>query len=180
MRKCIYSDAKAAGLSPAAPYRHFEHGIPELLAVVAERGFTDLVAWLDKAAPPSTYSDPRERIIEMALAYIRFGVERPDLYRALFSAQLAGPLEFHERLWETGEISFSSRKAYQSLAAAKRNAFEVLISPLRDAQARGVLKKGNVEEFGLALLIGLASGAYSSIFIAAPALVIFSVTPLPW
>ena len=56
----LRSAAKAAGLSPAAPYRHFEHGVPELLAVVAERGFSDLVAWLDKAAPPSSYSDPRE------------------------------------------------------------------------------------------------------------------------
>jgi len=32
----LRSAAKAAGLSPAAPYRHFEHGVPELLAVVAE------------------------------------------------------------------------------------------------------------------------------------------------
>ena len=63
-------------------------------------------------------------IIEVGLAYVRFGVERPDLYRALFSSQLAGPLEFREKLWEAGEISYSSRKAYESLAAVKQIAFK--------------------------------------------------------
>lgn len=146
----IRSAAKAAGLSPAAPYRHFEHGAPELLAVIAESGFRDMIVELQRASE-SSKSSGRERIIDVALAYIRFGVERPDLYRALFSSQLAEPLELHEKLWESGEISFSSRKAYESLAATKQLAFEALIAPLRDAQREGALKKGDVEEFGLAL-----------------------------
>ena len=147
----LRSAAKAAGLSPAAPYRHFEHGAPELMAVVAESGFRDLIADLQKAGRPRESLDPREKIIDVALAYIRFGVERPDIYRALFSAQLARPLEFHEQLWETGEISFSSRKTYENLAATKNVAFQALVDPLREAQKSGVLKEGNVEEFGLAL-----------------------------
>ena len=145
----LRSAAKAAGLSPAAPYRHFEHGAPELLAVVAESGFNDMITELERAAQGS--SSPRERIIEVSLAYVRFGVDRPDLYRALFSSQLAEPLEMHEKLWESGEISFSSRKTYESLAGVKQRAFEALITPLRDAQQKGALKKGDVEEFGLAL-----------------------------
>jgi AcrR family transcriptional regulator len=147
----LRSAAKAAGLSPAAPYRHFEHGAPELLAVVAESGFRDMILDLQKAARTSESADAREKIIEVALAYIRFGVERPDIYRALFSAQLAKPLEFHEQLWETGEISFSSRKTYENLAATKNVAFQTLVDPLRDAQKKGALKEGDVEEFGLAL-----------------------------
>src|SRR5437868_8055325 len=87
----LRSAAKAAGLSPAAPYRHFEHGAPELLAVVAESGFKDMIAELDRAGH-SESSSPRERIIDVSLAYVRFGVDRPDLYRALFSSQLAEPL----------------------------------------------------------------------------------------
>lgn len=146
----LRSAAKAAGLSPAAPYRHFEHGAPELLAVVAETGFRDLIAELAKTFQGQA-SDPREEIIEVALAYVRFGVERPDLYRALFSPQLAKPLEFREQLWETGEISFSSRKTYESLATVKESAFQSLLGPLRYAQTKGALKEGNVEEFGLAL-----------------------------
>jgi len=147
----LRSAAKAAGLSPAAPYRHFEHGAPELMAVVAESGFRDLIADLEKAARTSESTEAREKIIDVALAYIRFGVERPDIYRALFSAQLAKPLEFHEQLWETGEISFSSRKTYENLAATKNVAFQALVDPLRDAQRKGALREGNVEEFGLAL-----------------------------
>ena len=148
----LRSAAKAAGLSPAAPYRHFEHGVPELLAVVAESGFREMIAELERAgAESSGSSGTRERIIEVGLAYVRFGVERPDLYRALFSSQLAGPLEFREKLWEAGEISYSSRKAYESLAAVKQLAFEALSAPLRRAQEKGALKKGNLEDFGLAL-----------------------------
>jgi AcrR family transcriptional regulator len=145
----LRSAAKAAGLSPAAPYRHFEHGVPELLAVVAESGFREMIEELERAASQS--SDPRERIIEVGLAYVRFGVERPDLYRALFSSQLAGPLEFREKLWEAGEISYSSRKAYESLAAVKQIAFEALAAPLRYAQEKGAVRKGNLEDFALAL-----------------------------
>jgi len=148
----LRSAAKAAGLSPAAPYRHFEHGVPELLAVVAESGFREMIAELERAgAESSGSSGTRERIIEVGLAYVRFGVERPDLYRALFSSQLAGPLEFREKLWEAGEISYSSRKAYESLAAVKQLAFEALSAPLRHAQGKGALKKGELEDFGLAL-----------------------------
>jgi len=145
----LRSAAKAAGLSPAAPYRHFEHGVPELLAVVAESGFREMITELERAQPET--SNPRERIIEVGLAYVRFGVERPDLYRALFSSQLAGPLEFREKLWEAGEISYSSRKAYESLAAVKLLAFQSLMVPLRDAQEKGTLKKGDLDDFGLAL-----------------------------
>jgi AcrR family transcriptional regulator len=147
----LRSAAKAGGLSPAAPYRHFEHGVPELLAVVAESGFREMITELGRALAQSRSSDARERIIEVALAYVRFGVERPDLYRALFSSQLAGPLEFREKLWEAGEISYSSRKAYESLAGVKQVAFEALSAPLRDAQEKGALKKGDLEDFGLAL-----------------------------
>src|SRR5437867_1121093 len=140
----LRSAAKAAGLSPAAPYRHFEHGAPELLAVIAESGFKDMIAELQRAAE-SSKSSGSGKIIDVALAYIRFGVERPDLYRALFSSQLAEPLELHEKLWKSGEISYSSRKTYESLAAVKQRTFEALIAPLRDAQAQGALKKGDVE-----------------------------------
>src|SRR5258707_1716809 len=76
----LRSAAKAAGLSPAAPYRHFEHGAPELLAVVAQSGFNDMIAELERAAQASESASARERIIEVSLAYVRFGVDRPDLY----------------------------------------------------------------------------------------------------
>ena len=57
----LRSAAKAAGLSPAAPYRHFEHGAPELLAVVAESGFKDMIAGgtlMKRIADPSEIVGP--------------------------------------------------------------------------------------------------------------------------
>jgi AcrR family transcriptional regulator len=110
-----------------------------------------MIAELQKTLHASESSDPREQIIDVALAYVRFGVERPDLYRALFSAQLAKPLEFREQLWTTGEISFSSRKTYESLASVKEQAFQALVVPLMNARNAGALKDGDLQEFGLAL-----------------------------
>lgn len=144
----LRSAAKAAGLSPAAPYRHFEHGFPEMLAVVAEDGFRELIAALGKAGKSS---DSRERIVEVCLEYLRFGVERPELYRAMFSSQLSRPVELREEMWRVGEISFSSRQSYERLSTVKEEAFAALVRPLADAQADGKLKAGDPAEFGLAL-----------------------------
>lgn len=144
----LRSAAKAAGLSPAAPYRHFEHGFPEMLAVVAQEGFRELIAALDKAG---SAGDQRERIIEVCLEYVRFGVERPELYRAMFSSQLARPVELREEMWRVGEISFSSRQSYEKLSAVKGEAFAALVRPLADAQSGGRLKAGDPQEFGLAV-----------------------------
>jgi len=144
----LRSAARAAGVSPAAPYRHFEHGFPEMLAVVAEDGFRELIAALGKACKSS---DSRERIVEVCLEYVRFGVERPELYRAMFSSQLARPVELREEMWRVGEISFSSRQSYEKLSAVKGEAFAALVRPLAEAQADGKLKAGDPAEFGLAL-----------------------------
>jgi len=144
----LRSAARAAGVSPAAPYRHFEHGFPEMLAVVAEDGFRELIAALGKACKSS---DSRERIVEVCLEYVRFGVERPELYRAMFSSQLARPVELREEMWRVGEISFSSRQSYEKLSAVKGEAFAALVRPLAEAQADGKLTAGDPAEFGLAL-----------------------------
>lgn len=144
----LRSAAKAAGLSPAAPYRHFEHGFPEMLAVVAEDGFRALIEALGKAGKST---DSRERIVEVCLEYVRFGVERPELYRAMFSSLLARPVELREEMWRVGEISFSSRQSYEKLSAVKGEAFAALVHPLAEAQADGRVKAGDPAEFGLAL-----------------------------
>jgi AcrR family transcriptional regulator len=140
--------AKAAGLSPGAPYRHFAHGYPELLATLALEGFEDLVAVLERR---SVKDDPRTTIVNLALAYVRFGVERPDLYRAMFSARLAEPVELHEEMFQKGEISFSSRKVYANLARTKLEAFAQIVTPLKEAQQAGSLRRGDPEDFALAV-----------------------------
>jgi AcrR family transcriptional regulator len=144
----VRAAAKAAGLSSAAPYRHFAHGLPELLAWIAEEGFGELIAEMDRAP---VESDPRGRIVEIGLRYVGFGVQNPDLYRVLFSHRLARPLEFFDEMFQAGEIPHSSSEAYSRLAAVKMTAFEALVKPIREAQTAGVLREGDPEDFGLAL-----------------------------
>jgi len=144
----VRAAAKAAGLSSAAPYRHFAHGLPELLAWIAEEGFGELIAEMERAP---VESDPRGRIVEIGLRYVGFGVQNPDLYRVLFSHRLARPLEFFDEMFQAGEIPYSSSEAYARLAAVKMTAFEVLVGPIAEAQAAGMVKAGDPEDFGLAL-----------------------------
>ena len=72
--------ARRAGVSPAAPYRHFA-GLEDLLQAVAAQGFDELAAALDAAA-----GDPGDRLAAMGRAYVRFARAHPRLYRLMFAA----------------------------------------------------------------------------------------------
>ncbi len=81
LREC----ARRAGVSHAAPYRHFaDKGA--LLWAIAEQGFGWLVEH-GKAAMEGV-DDPRERLDAYAAAYVRFAVTHPVHYRVMFSAEL--------------------------------------------------------------------------------------------
>lgn len=144
----VRAAAKAAGLSSGAPYRHFAHGLPELLAWIAEEGFLELIGAMEKAP---RVSGARERVLEVGLRYVEFGVTNPDLYRVLFSHRLARPLEFFDVMFQAGEIPHSSSETYRRLADVKLVAFATLVEPLAEAQDAGVLREGAPEDFGLAL-----------------------------
>ena len=74
--------ARRAGVSPAAPYRHF-HDRDELLANVARRGFeafeqTLARAW-DNGRP-----DPMTALDRLGKAYLAFARKEPAYYSAMF------------------------------------------------------------------------------------------------
>ena len=144
----VRAAAKAAGLSSGAPYRHFAHGLPELLAWIAEEGFLELIDAMEREPQAA---DPRERVMEVGLRYVEFGVRNPDLYRVLFSHRLARPLEFFDAMFQAGEIPHSSGETYRRLAEIKLVTFVTLVEPLAEAQDAGVLRDGDPEDFGLAL-----------------------------
>ncbi len=76
--------ARRAGVSAAAPYRHFA-GREELLAEVARQGFEEFTARLNAAfdgGQPSTIS----ALQRIGIAYLRFARERPGLYMAMFES----------------------------------------------------------------------------------------------
>ena len=76
--------ARRAGVSAAAPYRHFADKA-QLLAAVAEEGFIQLHEALSAAGDAA--SDPRNRVIDIGRAYVRWAVTHPDYYQAMFGAE---------------------------------------------------------------------------------------------
>jgi len=75
--------ARAAGVSQAAPYRHFDSK-EALLAAVAAEGFQAMGRAL-AAAPAAEGSDPVQHLRALAVCYIRFVIENPAYYRLIRS-----------------------------------------------------------------------------------------------
>src|SRR5246500_5514477 len=72
--------ARRAGVSPAAPYRHYADR-EALVSAVAGLGYRELAERLVEAHPsPST----PEQLTSVAVAYVQFALERPALFRIMF------------------------------------------------------------------------------------------------
>ncbi len=77
--------ARRAGVSHAAPYRHFPNH-ESLLAELAREGFKELKDEIAAAAAvPGAESD---RVATLGAAYMRFVARRPALTRLMFGSQL--------------------------------------------------------------------------------------------
>ena len=106
--------ARAAGVSPAAPYRHYRDR-DELLIDVARRGFEQFAralahAW-DEGRP-----EPFAAFERLGRAYLEFARAEPAYYSAMFEAGV--PLDAHPELREAGERAFAVlRGAAETLIA---------------------------------------------------------------
>ena len=83
----IAEAARLAGVSPAAPYRHFRDA-ESLLAAIATRGFDRLKERLT-AALASAPTDPIHAATTLGRAYLAFAREEPACYAAMFEARVA-------------------------------------------------------------------------------------------
>ncbi|MEU9735635.1 TetR/AcrR family transcriptional regulator [Streptomyces sp. NPDC048002] len=73
--------ARRAGVSPAAPYRHYTDR-DALVSAVAAEGYRELAQQLAAAHPePST----PDGLAAVAVAYVRFALDHPALFRAMFA-----------------------------------------------------------------------------------------------
>ncbi len=77
--------ARRAGVSHAAPYRHFPNH-EALLAELAIEGFAELRAEIVAAA--AVLGAESDRITKIGAAYMRFVARRPALTRLMFGPQL--------------------------------------------------------------------------------------------
>lgn len=103
--------ARRAGVSPAAPYRHFRDA-EALLAEIALRGFERFTAALAQAWNGGK-PDPLRAFENVGRAYLAFARDEPAFYAAMFETRIAFDL-------------------YPPLAAAAERAFAIL----RDAAER--------------------------------------------
>ena len=94
--------ARAANVSPAAPYRHYRDR-DELLTDVARIGFerfgAALLAGWDHGTP-----DPRSALIRVGRAYLDFARGNPALYTAMFESGI--PIAPQPALHEVAEAAF--------------------------------------------------------------------------
>jgi AcrR family transcriptional regulator len=106
--------ARWAGVSPAAPYRHFRDR-DELLSDVARRGF-DLFEQTLKRAWDEGRPTPSAAFDRLGKAYLEFARAEPAYYSAMFEAGI--PLDTNAELREAGERAFGVlRAATESLVA---------------------------------------------------------------
>jgi AcrR family transcriptional regulator len=106
--------ARWAGVSPAAPYRHYRDR-DELLADVAKRGFEQfeqrlLQAWNDGRP------DPKAAFERLGKAYLAFARAEPAFYSAMFEAGV--PADASPELRAAGDRAFAVvRNACEALSA---------------------------------------------------------------
>jgi AcrR family transcriptional regulator len=106
--------ARAAGVSPAAPYRHFRDR-DALIADIAKRGFeaftrTLAAAW-DQGRPA-----PREAFHRLGAAYLDFASREPAFFSAMFESGLS--LDDYPEVRTEGDRAFSVlREACEALIA---------------------------------------------------------------
>jgi AcrR family transcriptional regulator len=99
--------ARFAGVSPAAPYRHFRDR-DELMANVALRGFAQFEAALARAWNDGL-PDPMSAFERMGRAYLDFARAEPAYYSAMFEAGIA--LDQSLELHDAGERAFAVIRA---------------------------------------------------------------------
>lgn len=95
--------ARQAGVSPAAPYRHYRDR-DALLADVAERGFARFAADLE-AAWQGGAPAPLAALERMGRAYLTFARSEPALYTAMFESGL--DLAQYPQLKAAGDHAFA-------------------------------------------------------------------------
>jgi AcrR family transcriptional regulator len=105
--------ARWAGVSPAAPYRHFRDR-DALMADVARQGFERFEAFL-KTAWNEGRPDPFTAFNNLGKAYLAFARTEPAYFAAMFEAGI--PLESNPELRQAGDRAFGIlRSAAEALA----------------------------------------------------------------
>ena len=112
--------ARRAGVSAAAPYRHFADKA-QLLAAVATQGFVQLHEALEATVADD---DLAEQALAMGREYVRWAVTHPDYYQVMFGAEL-------------------DKTESPAVVAAGTRAFDDLLDTIVRCQQAGLLPSGD-------------------------------------
>lgn len=132
--------ARVAGVSHNAPYNHFADK-RALLGAVAQVGFSQLGTALIRRVSAVAPESHQDRIVALALAYVRYAVENPAMFRLMFSDELA----------DAGSLP--------ELHADAASAFAILHETIVSAREAGAVERGGSDTYPLAawaLVHGLA------------------------
>lgn len=125
--------AELAGVSHAAPYRHFRDK-DALVAAVAEEGFRLLTRHMRDEIAAHGGSDVLGRLRAAALGYVSFAVAHPATFRTIFG----------------GAVCAEGEQAPSSLQAAGEEAYRVLRELIAEGIEREKLRTGDPDQLALA------------------------------
>ncbi len=120
--------ARLAGVSQAAPYRHFANR-EAILAALAERGLRELGTRMAAAARANPA--PLDALTAIAGAYVGLAAERPNAFRLMFGPEVA------------------DKARYPGVRDAGMRAYQVLLDAIAAAQAAGAVRPGDPGELAL-------------------------------
>jgi len=121
--------ARRAGVSHAAPYRHFADK-DALLAAVAEEGFC--VFGRQLAAAAAAVEDPLARLKAIGIAYVHYALAHPIHYRVMFGSY---------------DVTASGTP---TLVEASQRSYDVLLQAIRAAQSADVVRPGEPQILSMA------------------------------
>ena len=147
--------ARRAGVSQAAPYRHFRDK-STLLAAVAEEGFRSLGRALGRAARPHR-GDPVGALQAMAVEVVRFAAAHPSHYRLMSGPAVRG-------------------RDHPPLREAAFAAWHLLAGAIGDCQGARKIRPGDPAELGFALWCTVHGLAVLTVDEQIPAVVLHAVS----
>ena len=120
--------ARRAGVSQAAPYRHFADKTA-LLVAVAQQGFETLAERMENAMA-AHLGELGDELRSAGRAYVEFALERPARYQIMFGSAVQG-------------------ESVPKLDEASRRAFKLLVEAIVRGQEAGEVRPGDPVHFAL-------------------------------
>ena len=111
--------ARSAGVSQAAPYRHFTNK-EAILAAVAEEGFRSLMTAIRQATAAG--DGPLGRLRGVGIGYVTFATSHPSHFRVMFGREMA------------------DRSASPGLRRLATETFNLLVDSISDCQRAGLVR----------------------------------------